>query len=154
MSIALNSVQDNCIHLTETLLLGISGQYLQDRANYSNYRSDASDPALGMVDEVQRRPGDAIFAQSQRPDAQFNSTAFRQAESQLRMMVLTGPGGIKEAVCMRVDVSIDDLDVSDIAQREDWDESCGEESIARVRCAAAMSTVGLVGLGVAAFSLL
>jgi hypothetical protein len=76
-------------------------------------------------------------------------------------MFLTLPNS-QAAVCTRVDPSIDDVDVSPIAQRADWDGDKpkngsgnggdgGESSAASPRVAA---TVGSVGLAVAVFGFL
>jgi hypothetical protein len=70
------------------------------------------------------------------------------------------------AVCTRVDPSIDDVDVSPIAQRADWDgdkptngsgngsDGGGDSSAAGPRLAATVGSVGVVGLAVAGFGFL
>jgi hypothetical protein len=69
----------------------------------------------------------------------------------------------KAAVCTRVDPSIDDADVSPIAQRADWDGGKSsksgsgggdDSSAAGPRVAATVGSVGIVGLAVAVFGLL
>jgi hypothetical protein len=90
--------------------------------------------------------------------AEPNTTALRQAESQLRVMFLSLPSD-RVAVCTRVDPSIDDVEVSPISQNADWDgnKSSGSgdggdgSSAAGPRLAA---TFGSVGLAVVAFGLL
>ena len=90
----------------------------------------------------------------------------QQAESQLRIMFLSLPNS-KAAVCTRVDPSIDDVDVSPIAQRADWDgdkpssgsddggdDDGGDSSAAGPRLAATVGSVGIAGLAVAVFGLL
>lgn len=100
---------------------------------------------------------------------QSNATALRQAESRLRMILITLPNNVKTAACMRVDPSIDDTEVSEIAQRPGWDDSDsndagsnssetstsgGDESGASAQFAATMGSVGVVGLAVVMFGLL
>ena len=110
--------------------------------------------------------GDGVWFASGDASAQPNSTALRQAESQLRVMLLSLPN-TRALVCTRVDPWIDDVDVSPVAQRDNWDgdkpsDGSGDEgggdgddgddsSAARPRVAA---TVGVVGLAIAVFGLL
>jgi hypothetical protein len=85
------------------------------------------------------------------------------------MILITLPNNVKTAACMRVDSSIDDVEVSEIAQRPGWNgseaseagsngfesgSSGGEESGASARFAATMGSVGVVGLGVVMFGVL
>lgn len=100
---------------------------------------------------------------------QSNTTALRQAESKLRMILITLPNNAKTVACMRVDPSIDDVEVSEIAQRPGWNgsdsseavsnssessSSGGDESGASARFAVTMGSVGIVGLAVVAFGVL
>jgi hypothetical protein len=113
----------------------------------------------------QTHGGESVWFQNSEASPEPNTTALRQAESQLRVMLLTLPGygQSKAAVCTRVDPSIDDLDVSPISQNSGWDEdkSSGsgsggddEASAAGPRLAATVGSVGIVGLAVAVFGLL
>lgn len=86
------------------------------------------------------------------------------------MILITLPNNVKTAACMRVDPSIDDVEVSKIAQRPGWnisnasdsgsnssgsDSSGGDESSANARFVATMGSVGAVGLlGVVTFGVL
>lgn len=82
------------------------------------------------------------------------------------MILITLPDNVKTAACMRLDSSIDDIEVSEIAQRPGWDgsessdagsnssSSGGDESGANARFAATMSSVGVVGLAVVMFGVL
>jgi len=85
------------------------------------------------------------------------------------MILITLPNNVKTAACMRVDSSIDDIEVSEIAQRPGWNgaesneaglnssgssSSGGDESGASARSAATMGSVGVVGLAVVMFCLL
>jgi hypothetical protein len=116
----------------------------------------------------QTHAGDGIWFSNGRASPEPNSTALRQAESQLRVMFLSLSNS-KTAVCTRVDPSIDDVDVSPIAQRADWDgekpndsgngddgdgDGDGDSSAASPRFAATVGSVGIVGLAVAVFGLL
>lgn len=100
---------------------------------------------------------------------QSNATALRQAESRLRMILITLPNNVKTAACMRVNASIDDIEVSDIAQRPGWNgsesneassnssapnSSGGDESGASARFAATVGSVGVVGLAIVMFGVL
>jgi len=85
------------------------------------------------------------------------------------MILITLPNNVKTAACMRVDSSIDDVEVSEIAQRPGWNgsessdagsnssdskSSGGDESGASARFAATMGSVGVVGVAAVIFSLL
>jgi hypothetical protein len=113
----------------------------------------------------QTHGGEGVWFQHSQASPEPNATAVRQAESQLRVMLLTLPGNgeAKSAVCTRVDPSIDDVDVSPISQSPGWDEdkSSGSgnggddnSSAAGPRFAATVGSVGVVGLAVAVFGLL
>lgn len=100
------------------------------------------------------------------PSAQSNTTALRQAESRLRLILITSANDVKTAVCMRVDPSIDDTEVSEIAQQLGWNGSesggagpegstsgssssgGGDESGGAARVTAALGTVWVVGVGI------
>lgn len=100
------------------------------------------------------------------PSEHSNLTALRQAESQLRMVIITLPNNVKAAACMRVDSSIDDTEVSEIAQRPGWKDSDegdsdsnssgsgDEQSAASTRFADTLGSIGLVGFAVALFGML
>ncbi|KAM0718863.1 hypothetical protein Q7P37_005935 [Cladosporium fusiforme] len=70
----------------------------------------------------QTYPGDSIFWQTGPSSNGSNSTALLAAKSRFQMMVLSHRDAQK-ALCMRVDPSIDDEEVSDISSRPDWRES-------------------------------
>jgi hypothetical protein len=85
------------------------------------------------------------------------------------MILITLPNNVKTAACMRVDPSIDDVEVSEIAQRPGWNgsegsdagsnssessSSGGDESGASAQFAATLGSVGVVGLAVAMFGVL
>lgn len=85
------------------------------------------------------------------------------------MILITLPNNVKTAACMRVDSSIDDVEVSEIAQRPDWNgseaseagsngsesgSSGGSESGASGRVAATLGSIGIVGLWVVIFGVL
>lgn len=85
------------------------------------------------------------------------------------MILITLPNNVKTAACVRVDSSIDDIEVSEIAQRPGWNgsdasdagsnssgssTSGGDESGAGARSAATMGPVGVVGVAVVMFGLL
>jgi hypothetical protein len=112
----------------------------------------------------QTHVGEGIYWANGRASAEPNSTALRQAESQLRVMLLTLPN-TKALVCTRVDPSIDDVEVSPISQNPDWDEDKSggsgsgggggdDSSAAGPRFVATVGSVGIVGLAVAVFGLL
>jgi hypothetical protein len=111
----------------------------------------------------QTHAGEGVYWTSGRASAEPNITALRQAESQLRVMLLSLPN-TKALVCTRVDPSIDDVEVSPISQNPDWDEDRssdsgdggdgGDKSGAGPRLASTIGSVGLVGLAVAVFGLL
>lgn len=115
----------------------------------------------------QTHAGDLLYYQYDSASEQSNATALRQAESRLRMILITLPNNVKTAACMRVDSSIDDVEVSEIAQRPSWNgsesseaglnsssSSGGDESGASARFAAMLGTVGTVGWAVVMFSVL
>lgn len=82
-------------------------------------------------------------------------------------MVILSLGDVHEAVCMRVDTSIDDEDVSAIAQRPDWrgddsasdddssnnsgDDDDDDESAATPQMIATVGNVALAGIAVVLF---
>lgn len=84
-------------------------------------------------------------------------------------MVILSLGNVHEAVCMRVDTSIDDEEVSAIAQRPDWrgddsasdddssdnsgDDGDGDESAAIPQMTATVGNVALAGIAVMMFTL-
>jgi hypothetical protein len=85
------------------------------------------------------------------------------------MILITLPNNVKTAACMRVDPSIDDVEVSEIAQRPGWNgseasgsgsngsgsgSSGGDESGASTEFAATLGSVGIVGLAVVMFGVL
>lgn len=120
-------------------------------------------PNFNASIEEQTHVSDGIWWGSGFASAEPNSTALRQGESQLRIMFLSLPNS-KAAVCTRVDPSIDDADVSPIAQRADWDGGKSsksgngggddDSSAASPRVAATVGSVGVVGLVAAVFGLL
>lgn len=147
------------------------GSY-HDRANFTeNYHDNYDDSELNVSYFQQTRSGEAVYFSSSKVSPEPNSTALRQAESQLRFILLTLPGGnSKAAICTRVDPSIDDVEVSPVSQRAGWDEDKsgdsgdggdGEDgdggdddsSAAGPRFATTISSVGIVGLAVAFFGL-
>jgi hypothetical protein len=120
-------------------------------------------------DSNQTSPGDILYYQYGSASSQSNTTALRQAESRLRMILITLPNNVKTAACMRVDPSIDDVEVSEIAQRPGWNgseasgsgsngsgsgSSGGDESGASTEFAATLGSVGIVGLAVVMFGVL
>lgn len=126
-------------------------------------------PAISGETNGSTSGGDVLYYQYGSASEHSNTTALRQAESQLRMMIITLPNNVKAAACMRVDPSIDDTEVSDIAQRVGWNDSDssdsasnksessssgGDESAASAQFAATLGSVGLVGLAVAVFGML
>lgn len=85
----------------------------------------------GVVDKVVRSlnqtlPGEMVHYRTTAPYTHANQTAVREAESAYRMVILT-LGKVAEAVCMRVDPSIDDEDLSNIAQTPDSDGDGGSD---------------------------
>jgi hypothetical protein len=85
------------------------------------------------------------------------------------MILITLPNNVKTAACMRVNSSIDDVEVSEVAQRPGWNgseasdaasngtelgSSGGSQSGASARFAATLGSVGVVGLGVVMFGVL
>jgi hypothetical protein len=142
-------------------LIALSGLIALSKGSYGD------DGPTSKVSHVEPTySGDGVWFASGDASAQPNSTALRQAESQLRVMLLSLPN-TRALVCTRVDPWIDDVDVSPVAQRDNWDgdkpsDGSGDEgggdgddgddsSAARPRVAA---TVGVVGLAIAVFGLL
>ena len=85
------------------------------------------------------------------------------------MILTTLPNNVKTAACMRVDPSINDVEVSEIAQRPGWNgsdlsdagsnssgssSSGGDESGASAPFATALGSAGIVGLAVVVFGVL
>lgn len=82
-------------------------------------------------------------------------------------MVILSLGDVHEAICMRVDTSIDDEDVSPIAQRPDWrgddsasdddssdnsgDDNNDDESAAVPQITSTVGNVALAGIAVVLF---
>lgn len=148
----------------------ISGGFYHDRDNFTSYYGAINSPTINMSYHEQSHSGEGVYYSFGQASPEANETALREAESMFRMMVLTLPGNLKAAVCTRVDTSIDDEEVSIIAQRPNWNdgdsgyseedesESSGDDdndsSSASPKYAATMGTVGLVGLAVAVFGLL
>lgn len=59
---------------------------------------------------------DSYYAKHSRPyGGGPNETNLEEVKSMLHLAVFTGPSGYQEAVCMRVDPSIDDEEVSELS---------------------------------------
>ncbi|KAM0720428.1 hypothetical protein Q7P37_004564 [Cladosporium fusiforme] len=96
-----------------------------------------------------------------------NTEALQQAKSMLHMAIFTGPVGVQGAVCLRVDASIDDEEVSPLASQNDDDngnssddeeandnDEDNDESAAVVTTNAKMGLGGLLVLTTMLFTLL
>lgn len=154
----------------QQIATAISSGFYSDRDNFTSYYGSINSPELNISRHEQSHSGEGIYYNFGSATPEANDTALREAESMFRMMVLTLPGNLKAAVCTRVNTSIDDEEVSSIAQRPNWSEddsdapkdgatdSSGnggdDASLGSPVYAATLSSVCLAGLAVAVFGLL